>query len=91
MYGQRIKAHNCEASLEVVLDEQCNQWIKFREIKEDEVLALRYRRTTSSSQLWAHSVGLGDQRAAETYYNLMEVEEIRLLSKAYQQQEQCKV
>ena len=91
MYGRRIKAHNREASLEVVLDEQCNQWNKFREIKEDEVLASRYRRTASSSQLWAHSVGLADQRAAESYYECMEVEEIRLLGEIFHRQEVLEV
>jgi hypothetical protein len=82
LYGRRSKAHNREASIEVVLDEQCNQWIKYREIKDDDILASRYRRITSSSQLWARSVGFSDQRAAEACYDLMEMEQIRLQAKA---------
>jgi hypothetical protein len=59
------KTQNRKTAVDAVLDEQDEQ----RElgIVDEEVIAQRYQKTTSSCQLWASIVGLRDKRAAEEY------------------------
>jgi hypothetical protein len=60
------KTRNRETAINAVLDEQEDQREMVGDVDEEDI-AQRYQQTTSSCQLWASSVGLRDQRAAEEY------------------------
>lgn len=54
------------AAVDAVLDEQARQWNENEEINI-EAISDAYRKTTSSSQLWAQVVGNQDRQAADAY------------------------
>lgn len=62
--GSIVRLKNRSTSIQAVIEEQDRQ---FREGEgyDDRKISAAYLRCTSSSQLWANTVGLGDQREAE--------------------------
>jgi hypothetical protein len=63
-WAAKAKALNRKLSIDSVLDEQDRQR-RSSNVFNDEAISQRYIRTASSCQLWANTVGLRDQRAAE--------------------------
>jgi hypothetical protein len=57
------KVNNRRPAVKAVLEAQAEQ--QERGVYDDEEIARRYHKTTSSCQLWATTVGFSDQRAAE--------------------------
>jgi hypothetical protein len=62
-WAAKTKAQNRKLSINAVLDEQARQCCS--NVFNDEALAQSYIQAASSCQLWANTVGLRDQRAAE--------------------------
>lgn len=72
----KIKSINRSDALTAVLDEQdrqlfdCPDQSNYRFFQlDDDAIRIVYHRVTSSSQLWAHQVGLQDQRDAELIWD----------------------
>jgi hypothetical protein len=58
------KLQNRADAFRAVLDEQDNQWVG-ASVVDDEAIRKAYQGVSNSAQLWAHTVGLHDQREAE--------------------------
>ena len=65
LLGSVAKCENRMLSISLVLLEQERQRANDEEDNQ-ELIALRYYQCTSSVQLWAHNIGLRDQREAES-------------------------
>lgn len=65
LLGSVAKSENRMLSISLVLLEQERQRENDEEANQD-LIALRYSQCTSSIRLWAHTIGLKDQREAES-------------------------
>ena len=66
--GSLAKQNNRSAAYTAVFEEQERQWKhKNKEIDQARAISDAYRRTTSSSQMWAQVVGNRDQQEVEAY------------------------
>ena len=61
----KAKTLNREEAIDAVLDEQEEQ--QALGVVDEEAIAQCYQTFSSSCQLWAHTIGLRDQRAAEAF------------------------
>ena len=60
-----VKAKNRALAIQSGLEEQARQWTLATEDGSIDAIALVYHHASSSSQIWAHVVGLHDQRDTE--------------------------
>ena len=68
LIGSILKKKNRRSSTKAVLKEQDKEWTRNGEL-DDEAIAKKYCRTTSSSQMWAQVVGQSDHREAEIIFS----------------------
>ena len=63
LLGATAKKANRDAAYAAVLDEQGIQWED--NLRDDERISVLYLEVSSSCQLWAHTIGLRDHKAAD--------------------------